>query len=100
MQSDVSVILYWIDFIYVMKIFGISIDLVPPSIDAIEGDQGDGNYSHFLNDEGFKLVIKNVSHHEGISKRSAINNCPSNCESIGEWISMDTNDGTGDHENF
>ena len=33
-------------------------------------------------------------------RRSLINKCPDNCNFIGNWTSLDTNDGTGDHENF
>ena len=30
-----------------------------------------------------------------------IQDCPQNCESVGEWTSLDTSlDGTGDHENY
>ena len=73
---------------------------VPPSIHLIEGDEDiDGKiyYKH-----GSTIAISPQHMHERRKKRSVVNNCYSywkGCDT-GKWISLDTSDGTGDHENF
>ena len=73
----------------------MNIYLVPPSIDFIDGDENDSLY-----EKRTTLAITDISDSTGRSKRSDINNCPTNCRYQGNWTSLDTNDGTGDHENF
>ena len=68
---------------------------MPPTIDFIDGDENDS----FFN-KNTTLNITDFSDSTGRSKRSNRNDCPTNCQYQGNWTSLDTNDGTGDHENF
>ena len=75
-----------------------------PSVDTIEGDEMDTFFSETSNGTYFQIAELAPEFQDTISskrlKRSIVNDCPKSCTLVGNWTSLDDNDGTGDHEDF